>query len=352
MTGKSITLDELAKLTNSRVVGNAQYAISNIADLESATELDASFLSNPKYTASRYEAAMRTSQAGVIFIAPSVQIVEGKNFLINDDPTRAFQETIEFFRGKSNQLTGFSGIHKTAVIHESCKLGQGITVGPNAVIDAETTIGDHTFIGAGTYIGPQCTLGRECTIHPHVTIREQCIIGNRVIIQPGAIIGGCGFGYSTDKYGKHTKLNHIGNVVIGDDVEIGSNTTVDRARFTSTVIGKGTKIDNLVTIAHNVHVGEDNLIAGQAGIAGSSKTGRCVVLAGQSGINGHITICDGVIISGRAGVYKSLDKPGAYGGLPAIPMAEYNKNLAMLRNIRTYVDTIKKLQSRLDQLEK
>jgi UDP-3-O-[3-hydroxymyristoyl] glucosamine N-acyltransferase len=333
MGKKSYTLAELAQLTHTRLVGNANHVITNIADLNSAKSDEASFLSNPKYTPTRYEGAMRASQAGVIFIAPTVQPIEGRNFLIAEDPTKAFQDTIELFRGKTNQLTGFTGIHASAIIHETAVLGKGVTVGPHAVIDAETNIGENTFVGAGVYIGPNCSIGKECTIHPRVTIREQTQIGNQVIVQPGAVIGGCGFGYATDKKGKHTKLNHIGNVVIGDDVEIGANATIDRARFTSTIIGSGTKIDNLVTIAHNVQVGEDNLIAGQSGIAGSTKTGRCVVIAGQCGINGHIEIGSGIIISAQSGVTKSLDKPGVYGGHPAIPIKEHNRNLVKLMKL-------------------
>jgi UDP-3-O-[3-hydroxymyristoyl] glucosamine N-acyltransferase len=333
MGKKSFTLAELAKLTQTRLIGNGDHIVSDVADLDSATNHQASFLSNPKYTATRYETAMRHSQAGVIFIAPTVQPIEGRNFLIADDPTSAFQQTIELFRGKSNQLTGFTDIHPTAIIHETAILEKGVTVGPHAVIDAGTTIGENSFIGSGVYIGPDCVLGKDCTIHPRVTIREQTQIGNRVIIQPGAVIGGCGFGYATDNKGKHTKLNHIGNVVIGDDVEIGANATIDRARFTSTVIGAGTKIDNLVVVAHNVRLGEDNLIAGQSGIAGSTKTGRCVVIAGQCGINGHIELGSGVIVSARSGVTKSLDKPGPYGGYPAVPIHEFNRNQVKLKKL-------------------
>jgi UDP-3-O-[3-hydroxymyristoyl] glucosamine N-acyltransferase len=349
MGKKSYNLAELAQLTNTRLIGDANHVITNIADLESATGHEASFLSNPKYTPTRYETAMRHSKAGVIFIAPSVQPIEGKNFLVAEDPTRSFQEAIELFRGKSNQLTGFTGIHATAVIHETCKLAEGVSVGPHAVIDAGTTIGAKSFIGAGTYIGPNCTIGTECTIHPHVTLREHTQIGNRVIIQPGAVIGGCGFGYSTDKNGKHTKLNHMGNVVIEDDVEIGSNATIDRARFTSTVIGRGSKIDNLVIVAHNVRIGQDNMIAGHTGIAGSTKTGRCVVIAGQCGVNGHIEIGSGVIVAGRSGVVKSLDKPGMYGGLPAIPLHEHNRNQVLQRNLGAMAETIKELKAKIEK---
>jgi len=347
MAEKSFTLADLATLTQSKLVGDSQHIIKNVADLESANNEEASFLSNPRYTNTRYENAMQKSSAGVIFIAPTVSLVDGKNFLINEDPTLAFQKTIEAIRGESNMMTGFSGIHPTAVIHETCKIGKDVVICPNAVIDAETTIGDNTFVATGVYIGPNCTIGNDCIIHPNVSVSELCHIGNRVILQSGAVIGAAGFGYATDNQGKHTKLNHIGNVVIEDDVEVGANTTIDRARFTTTRIGRGTKIDNLVIVAHNVKIGQDNLIAGQSGIAGSTETGRCVVIAGQTGVDGHIKLCDGVIVSGKSGVTKSLTKPGPYGGFPAIPMKEHSRNLAYVRKISSLVQKIKKLEAKL-----
>lgn len=343
MEKKSFKLKELATLTQSRLVGDPNHLIEDVADLESATPCEASFLSNPKYTSTRYENAMKATAAGVIFVAPTVTLIEGKNFLVNEDPSRAFQTAIEAIK-RNLKFTGYSGIHHTAIIHPSCKINGTIQIGPYVVIDEGTTIENGTFIGSGVYIGPYSKIGSGCTIHPHVTIRENCIIGNHVILQPGVVVGSCGFGYSTDKKGVHTKLNHLGNVVIEDDVEIGANSTIDRARFTSTRIGKGSKIDNLVTIAHNVKVGEHNLIAGQTGIAGSTETGNHVVLAGQCGVNGHIKITDGVIVSAKSGVSKSLEKPGVYGGQPAIPIDEHNRHEVYRRKIKELFNRINKLE--------
>lgn len=350
MTKPSFTLRELAQLTNSRLIGDPDYVITGFADLDSAKQRDVSFLSSPKYVPTRYLTAMQQSSAGAIFIAPSVNAIEGRNFLIVDDPTFAFQQTIEAMRG-TPKLTTFTGIHPSAIIHPSAKIGDQVTVGPHAVIEGGACIGNNTHIGANCYIGPEVVIGSHCLIHPNVTIREQCRIGNRVILQPGVVIGGCGFGYATDQNGHHTKLTHIGNVVIEDDVEIGANAVVDRARFTSTVVGHGSKIDNLVTLAHNVKLGCHNIVCGQSGIAGSTQTGDYVVIAGQVGIDGHLKIGKGVMISARSGVTKSLDKPGKYGGLPAIPLEESNRVNVMLRNIEHYIDEIKNLQERLDQLE-
>lgn len=329
MKKREFTLAELAEKTQSKLVGNPNHRINNVADLDSATENDVSFLGNPNY-----EKAMRASKAGVVFIQANIAIEEGKNYLINENPSRAFQEIIETIVGEDIHLTtGFEGIHPTAVIHETAKLGKNVSVGPHAVVDKDVVIGDNTTICAGVYIGLKVTVGSNCYFYPHVTVRERSVIGDRVILQPGAVIGSCGFGYTTDARGIHTKLNQVGNVVIEDDVEIGANTTIDRSRFKSTKISKGTKIDNLVQIGHGVVVGEHNIIVAQSGIAGSTTTGKHVIIAGQVAIAGHLTIADGVVIAGKSGVSKSILKAGKYGGIPVMPIQEYNRNSVILRNI-------------------
>jgi UDP-3-O-[3-hydroxymyristoyl] glucosamine N-acyltransferase len=347
MQKKVFTLEELAQFTRSHLVGNPAHQISNVADLDSADVADASFLANPNY-----EQAMRKSRAGVIFVAPQINVIEGRNFLIHENPSKAFQQVIEAFcEIGQQQLSGFASIHHTAEIHETASIGKSVTVGPRAVIDKNAVIGDHTFIGAGCYIGPGAILGENCTIHPNVTIRERCQIGKRVIIQPGAVIGSCGFGYTTDSQGHHIKLSQVGIVIIEDDVEIGANTTIDRARFQATCIGRGTKIDNLVQIGHGVIVGEDNIIVAQTGIAGSTKTGKHVILAGQVAVAGHLSLGDGVVIAGKSGISKSIVKAGKYGGIPVLPLEVYNRNSVYLRNIEVYVKQIKKLDNRIRALE-
>lgn len=339
MQKKNFTLTELATLTESRLVGDPTHTITNVDSLESATNQDASFLANP-----RYEAVMRKSQAGVVFVSPTISLIDGRNFLVNENPSIAFQKVIEIFHGDTQELSGFTEIHPTAVVHPSCKIGEGVSIGPHAVIDKNVTIGNRTSIGSGCYIGPHTTVGEDCILHPHVTIRERCVVGNRVILQPSVVIGGCGFGYTTNAQGKHTKLNQVGTVVIEDDVEIGSNATIDRARFKSTRIRRGTKIDNLVQIGHAVEIGEDNLIVAQTGIAGSTVTGKNVVIGGQVAVAGHLKIGSGVMLAGRTGVDKSLLEPGKYGGVPVQPLHKHNRTTVHLRNIETYVNQIKELQ--------
>lgn len=345
MQRKSFKLADLAAMTHSKLIGNPEHIITSVADLDSAKNEDASFLANP-----RYEQAMRKSQAGVIFINSQTPVPEGRNFLITDNPSLSFQKVVEVFYDPTFDESGFKGIHPTAVIHPTAKIGKDVSIGPHSVIDKQVTIGDRTVIQANCFIGPGVEIGTDCLLHPHAVVRERCILGNRVTLQPGAIIGSCGFGYIADKAGHHKKLNQIGYVILEDDVEIGANATIDRARFKTTRIGRGSKIDNLVQIGHGVQIGEDNIIVAQTGIAGSTETGRHVIIAGQVAINGHIKLADRVTISACSGVSKSLPE-GKYGGVPAVPIAEYNRNSVHLRNIEAYIQEIKEIKARLATLE-
>ena len=340
------SLEELASLTESQLIGNPTTIISGVADLESATDQDASFFSNP-----RYLQAMKRSHAGVIFVDPKTPFVSGRNYLISNDPSRAFQKLVDLLHPPRQSPSGFgNGIHPTAVLHTSTILGEGVSIGPHAVVDEGVRIGDRTFVGAGCYVGPSSTIGKNCVIHPKVTIREGCQIGNDVIIQPGAVIGSCGFGYTTDASGRHVKLNQVGNVIIEDDVEIGANTTIDRARFKHTKIGKGSKIDNLVQIGHGVTIGPYNIIVAQTAIAGSTTTGKYVVLAGQVAVAGHLHLADYVKVAGKSGVTKSLVS-GEYNGIPAVPIRDYNRNQVFLRKIEKYVNQLNALAKQMKERE-
>jgi UDP-3-O-[3-hydroxymyristoyl] glucosamine N-acyltransferase len=352
MPQREFRLDELAALTHSKLIGNPDWIITNVSDLESAEAADASFLANPRFTPQRYENAMRTSRAGVIFIGPTIALVDGKNYLIHENPSQAFQKLVDILYEDQVGLTHCVGIHPTAIIHESCKLSEDVYIGPYVVIEKDVQVGAKTSIGAGSYVGQGVKIGHNCFIHPHVTIRELCRIGNRVILQPGVVIGSCGFGYINDpKTRQHVKLNQVGIVILEDDVEVGANSTIDRARFKATVIGKGTKIDNLVQIGHGVKIGPHNIIVAQTGIAGSSQTGQYVVMGGQVALNGHIKLADGVILAGRAGATKSLTKPGTYGGVPAIPLNDHNRQGVYVKHLEETVNELKRLKKRVEELE-
>lgn len=343
---KKWTLKELAELTEARLVGDANHCISGAEALESAHSEDASFLANPLY-----REAMQHSKAGVICVDPSISLIQGKNFLVSDSPSLTFQTIVKLLLDHEYNASGFTGIHPTVVIHPDSKIGQNVNIGPYAVIDRGTEIGNDCIIGAFVSIGPGVKIGQKCTLHPHAVIRERCILGDRVIVQPSAVIGSCGFGYATDAQGRHTKLDQLGAVVIEDDVEIGAHTAIDRARFKDTRICRGTKIDNLVQIAHNVELGPDNIIVSQTGIAGSVKTGKNVVFGGQVGIVGHIEITSGVIVAAKGGISKSMKKPGKYAGVPVMPLEDYNRQQVQLRKIGTYVKKIAELEARLQEIE-
>lgn len=347
---KQFTLAQLAEATSSRLVGDENKIITGINTLEEATSSEASFLSSSFLVHERYKTLLKKSLAGVICIHKDQEVPEGKNLLISDNPSIAFQKIAKLFFSDSF-VTGFKGIHPTAILHEEAKIGINVQIGPFAVIDKDVIIGDNTTIHPHVTIAAGVKMGKECTIFSQVSIREGCILHDRVTLQPGCVIGSCGFGYVTDEQGNHKKLEQLGIVILEDDVEIGANSTIDRARFKKTIIRKGTKIDNLVQIGHNVEIGENNLFAAQTGIAGSAKTGSHVYGGGQVGILGHVTITDQVMLATRSGVSKSLLKSGKYRGSPAIEIPSYNKQKIHVRKLETYLKRIEALEKKIEDLE-
>lgn len=336
------SLVELAAKYAATWVGNPDAIITGVNTLDEASSEDLSFLANP-----RYIEAMKKSKAGVICIDPQTPQEEGKNYLVSENPSRLFQMIAEMLLSPSSP-SGFTGIHPTAIIHPSANIHPTATIGPYVVIDQGCSIGEYTHIFSHVSIGPQVQIGNHCILHSSSVVRERSILGNRVILQPGAVIGSCGFGYTLDAQGHYQKLEQLGIVILEDDVEIGANTTIDRSRFKVTKICKGSKIDNLCQIAHNVEIGEDNVIAAQTGIAGSAKTGKHVMLGGQVGVVGHVTLDDQVMIATRGGVSKSLKK-GQYRGSPGIPIHEYHRQEVHTRKLPEYVERLKKLEASLNK---
>lgn len=335
------TLQQLADLLKVEVQGNTETPISGVEEISAAKAHHVTFLDNEKYA--RF---IKITEAGAIILSKAQAQKYGhlnKNFLIvSEFPSIAFQKCIELFISPVD--SGFPGIHPTAVIHPTASIGKDVCIEPYAVICQHACIGDSTYIGTGSVIGAYSTLGEHCLIHPRVVIRERVEMGKRVIVQPGAVIGSCGFGYITNAFGRHKHLKHLGKVIIEDDVEIGANTTIDRGRFKNSIIREGTKIDNQVQIAHHVEVGKHSMIVAQAGIAGSTKIGNHVIIGGQTGITGHISITDHVIMMAQTGVTKSISSPGIYGGAPARPYQEIHRQVAKIRSLP-------KLEERLVMLE-
>jgi UDP-3-O-[3-hydroxymyristoyl] glucosamine N-acyltransferase len=243
------------------------------------------------------------------------------------------------------------GIHPTAVIGERVTLGQQLTIGAYVVIADGAVIGDRTVIYPHVYIGNETVLGTDCLIYPQVSIRERCQLGHRVILHSGVVIGSDGFGYASVE-GVHHKIPQVGTVVVEDDVEIGANTCLDRARFGRTRIGKGTKIDNLVQIAHNVETGHHCIIVGQAGVAGSTKLGDHVTLAGQCGISGHLQIGDHAIVTGKAGVSKNVPPRAVVRGSPAQEIKSCQMQEIAVRRLPQTQVVVKELIARIAELER
>jgi UDP-3-O-[3-hydroxymyristoyl] glucosamine N-acyltransferase len=311
--------------------------ITGVASLQEARPGDITFFGNP-----RYLAQLRLSKASAVFVPLEFREEIGPVLLNVENPSTAFASVVSAFAPP--EVVAEPGIHPSAVVSSSAKLGERVSVGPLAVIGDSAVIGSGSVIGAGCLIGSEVHLGEGCHLHPGAIIRERCILGNRVILQPGAVIGSCGFGYEF-KEGRHFKIPQTGIVEIGDDVEIGANTTVDRARFGRTIIGEGSKIDNLVQIAHNVQIGSHTIICSQVGISGSTRIGSYVTLAGQVGLAGHIEIGDKAVLGAKAGVSKNVPAGSMLIGAPAKPMKEFKQT-------NFYISQLHKLYDRVKELEK
>lgn len=339
-----LTAAEIARRLGAELVGDGSVVIEGVGGVRDARPGEIAFVALPRYAA---EAAHTKASALIVYKdwtagapCPILKV---------DRPDRAFAEVARWFAGPDPVYP--PGIHPTALVHPSAKLGEGIHIGPYAVVEEDATIGDRTIVGAHCYIGHGVRIGADCRLFPHVSIREYCVIGQRVWLHNGTVIGSDGFGYDVDASGVRTKQPQIGIVVIGDDVEIGANVTIDRARFGKTRIGNGVKIDNLVQIGHNVVVGDHAVIVAQAGIAGSVIIGEKAILAGQAGIAGHLNIGAGAIVGGQAGVTKDVP-PGAYViGFPAAPQKEVARQHAALARLPELRERLLALEKRLRELE-
>jgi UDP-3-O-[3-hydroxymyristoyl] glucosamine N-acyltransferase len=259
----------------------------------------------------------------------------------------AFAKVVNLFSKEAQKHP--TGIHKHALVSSKAKVGKNVAIGAFAIIEDGANIGDNTIIYGGCYVGHGTKIGKDCLIYPQVCIRERLEIGNRVIIHSGTVIGSDGFGFANVRGVQH-KIPQIGTVLIEDDVEIGANVTIDRARFDKTIIGKGTKIDNLVQIAHNVIAGENCIIVAQAGVSGSTVLGKNVTLAGQAGLVGHITVGDNAIVAAQGGVTKSVPANTMVSGYPAKPHDVAKKINACVQNLPNLYKKIRELEKRLEEL--
>ncbi len=263
------------------------------------------------------------------FITHPDHPLENKACLLHTDPELAIVLAAELFQPTRLTYDNPATVHPTAVVHPSAQIGAGSRLGAFVVIGRNVQIGAGCTLYPGVTVMDRARVGPDCVLHTHVVVREDCVLGARVVLQPGAIIGGDGYGF-LERNGKHLKIPQLGHVVLEDDVEIGANTTIDRGRFTATHIGRGTKIDNLVMIAHNVQTGSQCLIVAQTGISGSTKLGDRVTLAGQVGVTGHLNVCSDVTVLGKSVVAKHVLQSGTYAGIPIRPVAQWKKAIAKL----------------------
>ena len=339
MNHVTLTAAKIAEMVNGKLIGSPDRTISSVSGIRDAQSDQLSFIGNKKY-----QHQLESTKAGVVLVCPDLADAPAvdRSLIVCDNVDYAFAKVIAVFAEEPPKWP--VGVHPSAVVSHEAKLGQGVSINANAVIEAGAEIGDGTVIGAGCYIGHDVKIGAGSLLYPNVTVMYRCVIGRKAVIHPGVVIGGDGFGFIPTKQGL-VKVPQTGIVQIDDDVEIGANTTIDRARFGKTWIKSNVKIDNQVMVAHNVVIGESSILVAQCGIAGSAELGRGVILAAKSGVNGHITLGDGVQVAGTSGVVKSLPAGAIALGTPAESQREF-----MARH--TLPSRFEKLSAKVEALRK
>ncbi|MEO5360010.1 MAG: UDP-3-O-(3-hydroxymyristoyl)glucosamine N-acyltransferase [Nitrospirota bacterium] len=334
-------LIEISDMLGGRLTSGHDIEIDGACGVDDVKSGQITYLADLKLTTK-----LINSQASAVIIKRERHDIHIPQVVVSN-PSHAFSKLLRMFYTKPFRTTG---VMNGAYISEGVTLGKDISIYPGVYISSGAAIGDNTTIYPGVYIGENTIIGQNCLIYSNVSIREDVRIGNRVILQSGAVIGSDGFGYEMDG-GRFIKIPQIGTVILEDDVEIGANTTIDRATTGSTVIGAGTKIDNLVQIAHNVKIGKNSILIAQTGIAGSSSLGDYVVLAGQVGISDHIEIEAGTKVGAQSGVMANL-KTGAYMGSPSLPHLQYKRSHILFTKLPELNDRINKLEKQLAELTK
>jgi UDP-3-O-[3-hydroxymyristoyl] glucosamine N-acyltransferase len=342
----NINAEEIAKLTSGIIIGDNNKTINGLNSIKDAGCDDLTFLSDKKYL--KY---LKNCNAGIILINKDFEyeINHSSTYVAVDDAYKAIVVVYNFIDAKINKPE--SGIHRTAVIEESTVIGKNVLVSSGSYVGRNCKIGDNVMIMPNTTVYDNSEIGDNTLVHSNVVIAKDSKIGKRCLIQAGAVIGSEGFGFLEDKSGSFAKIPQLGNVVIGDDVEIGANTTIDRAMIGSTVIGNGVKLDNLIQVGHNCKIGENTAAAAQVGISGSVTIGKRCRLGGQVGIAGHLTITDDVILMAQSGVAKSVENPGMYFGSPIKDRLQAFKIEAAIRHLPDIVKDISKIKNELSNIK-
>lgn len=338
------TVGSVAEMVGGRLLrGEAAHVLTNFAALDQADSTCVSFFGNPKYL----EQLERTRAGLVLVPEGEARADHAVALVVVENPILAFDQIIRAYGALPPPFT--AGVSPVAFVDPGAVLDpEKVSIAPNASVLSGARIGDGTRIGAGAVVGEGVVIGEDCVIGANVTICQGCVVGDRVILHPGVVIGADGFGFELVE-GRHRKIEQLGIVRIGHDVEIGASTTIDRARFGETVIGEGTKIDNQVQIGHNCFIGKHCIIVAQTGISGSTRIGDYVVLAAQSGVAGHLSIADRVTLGGRSGVISSIREPGGtYLGYPARPFKEDRREAMRVKQIGNLIKRVKDLESKLE----
>jgi UDP-3-O-[3-hydroxymyristoyl] glucosamine N-acyltransferase len=337
------TVAELADFLGCPYIGNGDTVIRGISGLENAKKGDLVFLTKPKQ-----QRFLEKTKASAVII-PAELDYDDLPAIKSKNPHRSFIRAIDFF---FKPYRPEPEIHPQALVSPSAKLGKDVSIGAFSIIGDDTEIGDNTVVFPLVSIYPGAKVGSQCLIHSHTSLRENIRIGSQVIIHNGCVIGADGFGYLQDKDKSHIKIPQTGTVIIEDNVEIGANTTIDRAALGKTVIRKGTKIDNLVQVAHNVEIGENSILVAQAGIAGSSRAGKNVIMSGQVGISDHVNIGDNVIIAAKSGITKDIPEDSMVAGMPHLDIMEWRKAWSSIPKLYELIKEVRRLKKRVAELEK
>ncbi len=334
-------LDDLARRLDAELRGDPAVEVHAVASLDRAGAGDVSFVSNPKYAK-----LLETTRADAVIVGPDTAR-DDRNCLVSANPYLCYARAVALLHPE--EPVG-PGISQGAHVHPEARIGERAAVMAGATVERGAVVGNGTVLYPGVYLGPDAKVGRDCVLHANAVVRERCVLGDRVILQPGAVVGSDGFGYARDG-SRHVKIPQVGMAVLEDDVEVGAGTTIDRAALGETRVGRGTKIDNLVMIAHNVQVGEACLLVSQVGVSGSTRIGNGVVLAGQVGLVGHITIGDGAVVGAQSGVPGDVPPRATISGSPAFDHREWLKAQAVFRRLPELRDAIRDLGKRLSLVE-
>jgi UDP-3-O-[3-hydroxymyristoyl] glucosamine N-acyltransferase len=338
----SKTLQELAGLLGAKVQGDGDVRIHSIAPLSTAGEGQLTFVTNPKYL----KALSSTGASAILLDKPPVHEV-GKPLLLHPNPYACLARLLSLYHPVTKHP---QGIRPGSFVHSEATVEMSACVMPCATVSAKAQVGARTVLYPGVYVGENAMIGEDCILYPNSVVADDCVLGDRVILQPGSVIGGDGFGFAPDA-GAYLKIPQVGNVVLEDDVEIGANTTIDRAVMGSTKVGKGTKLDNLIQIGHNCQIGRHTVMAAMTGLAGSSNVGDHCLFGGNVGLAGHITIGDKVTLATRTGVMEDILEPGVYWGAPHQEMKDEMKCVATYRELPDLSKRLRRVEKALEKLD-